>query len=182
MLLKPITIGIVLMIVGLAPPTTAFHPCGGMDPRGGTGCDWTNAVPFLILCESSGPSDPVNPLPTPKMGDGGRCYVSCYGYGAAVPTAAPSPTDVCAIALTVTGGATATSWTVEEGSWTCSTATGGTAYINELYHWWNGAHTAVYNDDPAAPGGSIMITIGATRPTGSLCDGDAATASGPVTL
>lgn len=121
----------------------------------------------VVICESDGPADSYNPLPTPKSGDGGLCFAGLKG--AAVPLSPPGATAVTSHAMTVTGGATNVAYTVQVGAWYCSTFWGDVAYVDEAYAYWEAdGHVGLINDDPAAPGGSSTSTAGATRPTGTF--------------
>lgn len=162
---RSIVAGITLVLLGMSFPANAYHSAGaGIDPRGGTSYDWTNAIPFLVICESDGPADTRNDLPTPKMGDGGLCAAGLKG--AAVPSSTPASTVITTHVLTGT-----TAYTIQAGSWTCSTTTGETGAAYELYLYWNSdvGHVALFNDDPAAPGGSSTSSGGGTGTI--MCNG-----------
>lgn len=168
-------LGSLLMTVGFASVAQSYHIEGECSALGCSD-EWANTVPFVEgVCEAdwTNVADLVKIAARP--GNGGLCYAGPDDP----PPVPPTGTDVTEFALTVTGGGTTLAWTVEVGAFRCSTTVGATAYVNDLYLYWNGGHVKMYNDDPAAPGGSYTMTPGATRPPFSMCNG---VFGGPVTL
>src|SRR5688572_13125340 len=66
--------GIALMFLAASMLVSAYHIPTGDPARNWTAGGVGNVV---VLCESTGPADPVNALPVAAPGIGGLCYASC---------------------------------------------------------------------------------------------------------
>jgi len=104
-----LSIGLCLLVAGFATPAAGYHIAAGpttvtVTPPGTPNTiaqlsagDFVAANPLLVLCESNGPTDPINPSGVPQLngvvdvngqpGIGGLCY---SGRNGVTGTAAPA--------------------------------------------------------------------------------------------
>jgi hypothetical protein len=71
---KLIAGAVALLMLGMALPAIAYHVnSNGLTPPNNP-ADWSMAIPFLIICESNGPTDDRNSNPAGAIsGNGGLC-------------------------------------------------------------------------------------------------------------